>query len=164
MDSEASFNARPLLALSVSGRLVIIVHNDMEINKLEGSNLVKDFLNNLQHPLKPVILEVRKIILDSNQELTEHIKWNAPSFCFNGEDKVTMKLFPPKNIQVIFHRGVKVKQQPKDKLIQDNTGILKWSSNDRAVATFIDIEDVKLKSSKLSEIVIRWIEATKEKE
>lgn len=42
------------------------------------------WLEELQHPLKQEILEMRDIILDANKNLTEHIKWNAPSYCING--------------------------------------------------------------------------------
>ena len=42
---------------------------------------VSDFLIELKHPLKKEMEAIRKIILKSNSELTEHIKWNAPSFC-----------------------------------------------------------------------------------
>ena len=49
--------------------------------KRSGHELVVEFLNNLEHPLKNEIEEVRKIILSVDEQITEHIKWNAPSFC-----------------------------------------------------------------------------------
>jgi hypothetical protein len=120
---------------------------------------VVDFLYKLDHPLKKEIEELRKIILKSNDKLTEHIKWNAPSFCKDGEDRVTMKLFPSINIQLIFHRGAKVKAQPKEKLIADTTGMLKWAANDRAIATFTSLEEIKLNKKDLEAIVNKWIKA-----
>lgn len=122
---------------------------------------VSDFMAQLEHPLKPEIEEIRKIVMNSNKHLTEIIKWNAPSFCCDGEDRITMRIHPPKQIQLIFHRGAKVQQIPKEKLIDDKTGLLTWKTNDRAVATFKDMGDIKLKTAALVEIVNKWLEATK---
>jgi flagellar motor switch protein FliG len=60
--------------------------------KLSGHHQVVEYMNNLEHPLKKEIEEVRKIILSANKQITEHIKWNAPSFCFNNEDRVAFNL------------------------------------------------------------------------
>ena len=43
------------------------------------SDQLGQFLEGLDHPLKAEIERVRTIILGSNSEITEHIKWNAPS-------------------------------------------------------------------------------------
>jgi hypothetical protein len=123
-----------------------------------GEQEVIDFLNDLIHPLKKEIEEIRKIILKADKNLTEHIKWNAPSFCIDDEDCVTMNL-TPKNIRIIFHRGAKVKTQPKQALITDSTGLLKWAANDRAIATFANMEEIKSRKKELETIVTKWIEA-----
>lgn len=129
--------------------------------KLTGSREVTQFLADLEHPLKKEIGQIRKIVLSANQELTEIIKWNAPSFCYKDEDRITMRIHPPKNIQLIFHRGAKVQQQPKGKLIRDDSGMLVWKTNDRAVATFASFAEIKLKTPDLVEIINKWVEATK---
>jgi uncharacterized protein YdhG (YjbR/CyaY superfamily) len=60
--------------------------------KLSNQQQVEEFMNNLEHPLKKEIEEVRKIIQSANNQLTEHIKWKAPSFCYHQEDRVTFNL------------------------------------------------------------------------
>ena len=125
----------------------------------DGSQAVAAFLQQLEHPLKKEIETLREIILQSDKKLTEHIKWNAPSFCINGEDRVTMKIMPPKNIQLVFHRGAKVKEQPKTRLIEDASGLLKWPANDRAVATFTTMEEIRSKEKLLTGIIRQWITA-----
>jgi uncharacterized protein YdhG (YjbR/CyaY superfamily) len=127
----------------------------------EGTTIVDSFLDNLSHPLKKEILILRQIILQANRKLTEHIKWNAPSFCIDGDDRITMKLFPPKNIQLIFHRGAKVKAQPKERLIQDQSGLLKWMANDRAMAEFVSAEQIISQKKALSTLINVWISAAK---
>jgi hypothetical protein len=132
----------------------------MKTKEPSGHQDVLNFLDKLDHPLKEGIVELRKIILKSNVKLTEHIKWNAPSFCVDGEDRLTMRLFPPKNIQLIFHRGAKVKVQPKQKLVSGHLSFLKWPANDRAVATFNNLQDVKGSETEIRELVNEWIDAT----
>jgi hypothetical protein len=46
------------------------------------------FMSGLDHPLKEGVERLRAAILDSNGGITEHVKWNAPSFCYAGEDRV----------------------------------------------------------------------------
>lgn len=129
--------------------------------KISGTDQVNQFLESNEHTLKEGINLIRKLILESNNNLTEHIKWNAPSFCFNNEDKITFKLNSKDNIQIIFHRGAKVKEVPKDKFINDSTGILKWATNDRAVATFVSLEQINENKDRLIKIINEWIEASK---
>jgi hypothetical protein len=131
----------------------------MKSDLSNGTKEVNKFLADLDHPLKPEIIEIRKIILSSHAQLTEHIKWKAPSFCFNGDDRVTMKLFPPKNIQLIFHRGAKVKVQPAKPLISDDKGLLKWLANDRAVMTFETMDEIKTRANDLTGTIGKWIAA-----
>ena len=72
-----------------------------------------------------------------------------------------MKIQPPKNIQLIFHRGAAKLKQPKEKLIDDNTGLLAWRENDRAIATFKNMTDIENAKANLAVIVKKWITATR---
>lgn len=91
---------------------------------------VTSFLDNLNHPLRNEIERIRQIILISNPKLSENIKWNAPNYSYDGEDRITMRIQPPKQIQIIFHRGAKVLEQPKNRLINDESKLLVWKTND----------------------------------
>ncbi len=86
------------------------------------SDAVDHFLQGLDHPLKEEIEDIRLAILRSNDRITEQIKWKAPSFCYHGDDRVTFKLHPPDRIQIIFHRGAKVKDA-RDFAFEDRTGL-----------------------------------------
>jgi len=128
--------------------------------KANKNTEVTKFLDAQNHPFRNEIEQLRNEILNAESNLTENIKWNGPNYCFNNEDRITMRIQPPKKIQLIFHRGAKVKEQPKNKLIHDNSGLLLWKENDRAVATFINMEDIENKKSELLKIIKEWIEAT----
>lgn len=121
---------------------------------------VTDFLNAQNHPLRNEIELLRNYILSANNLLTENIKWNGPNYCFKNEDRITMKIQPPKNIQLIFHRGAKKQDQPKDKLIKENSKLLTWKENDRAIASFKNMADIKNAQAELAVIVKSWIIAS----
>ena len=120
---------------------------------------VSTFLDNLNHPFRKEIEELRMIILSSENNLMENIKWNGPNYSFNNEDRITMKIQPPKNIQLIFHRGAKKLEQPKEKLIIESFTLLTWKENDRAIATFTSMEDIKNSKMDLTKIIKMWINA-----
>ncbi len=103
---------------------------------------------------------IREIILGIDDSITEHIKWNAPSFCHGGDDRVTFNLHKGGQILLIFHRGAKPKfPKPSGHLITDGSGLLEWPANDRAVIRFDSLDDVVEKRSALTTIVRSWIEA-----
>ncbi|MRN53156.1 DUF1801 domain-containing protein [Paenibacillus monticola] len=134
----------------------------MKANKDEsGHEQVIEFLNSLDHPQKNEIEEVRKIILNVNENITEHIKWNAPSFCYHNEDRVTFNLQGKGFFRLIFHTGAKVIERvEQSRLFEDTTGLLEWVTNDRAIVKLKDMSDVESKRADLVEIVGRWIEVT----
>lgn len=121
---------------------------------------VTRFLDELNHPLRPEIEALRQIILDANAMLEENIKWNGPNYAVGAEDRITMRIQPPKQIQLVFHRGAKVKEQPKERLVQDASGLLVWRENDRAIASFKNMEAVEAGREALSAIVRDWLVAT----
>ncbi len=116
-------------------------------------------MEGLDHPLKDGIERLRAAILDSNAQITEHIKWKAPSFRYADEDRVTFRLYPEDRVQLIFHRGAKVRSDAADFAFEDHTGLLRWVANDRAVVALRDAEDVDAKLPALVEVVNRWIVA-----
>lgn len=129
--------------------------------KPSGHQQVVEFLNNLEHPLKKEIEEVRTIILNVNEHITEHIKWNAPSFCFNNEDRITFNLQGKGFFRLIFHCGAKKKdRQEPGPLFEDATGLMDWVSGDRAIVKIAGMNDVEANREKLGEVVARWIQET----
>lgn len=121
---------------------------------------VTTFLAGLNHPMMDEINHVRKEILAATPGLTENIKWNGPNFCFADQDRITMRIHPQNQIQLIFHRGAKVQQVPDHKIISDPTGLLTWRANDRALVTFKRKIDITQRKAELSKIVADWIKAT----
>jgi hypothetical protein len=118
------------------------------------SQEVDRFMSGLNHPLKEEVEQLRTAILDSNDQITEHIKWNAPSFRYAGEDRVTFRLYPEDRVQLVFHRGSEVKSDAGDFAFDDDTGLLRWVADDRAV---VALRDAHAKQRALVDVVNRWV-------
>lgn len=113
-------------------------------------------MSSLKHSRKAEVETLRQIIKDADPGITEQIKWNAPSFCFDGEDRVTFRLQPKDRVELILHRGVKVKDA-KHFQFDDPNGLVHWVTNDRGVITFVNLDDVTEKQAALQELVARWV-------
>ena len=131
----------------------------MEKQQIHLNTEVTALLDALNPPFRNEIELLRQLILSTDSGLTESIKWNGPNYCFDHEDRITMRVQAPKQLQLIFHRGAKVKEQPKDKLINDASGLLAWKENDRAVASFKNMAEIENRKEDLTTIVRDWIRA-----
>ncbi|QDE81532.1 hypothetical protein BHS07_08085 [Myxococcus xanthus] len=120
---------------------------------------VERFMQELEHARRDEVETLRTSILSAHPGITERIKWNAPSFCFQGDDRVTFKLKPKDCVQLIFHRGAKVKAA-QGFSFEDTSGLLQWAAPDRAVVTLRDLAEVKAKKKALCQVVVQWMEAT----
>lgn len=118
------------------------------------------FLDGLNHPFRKEIELLRTILLSVDEDLVEGIKWNGPNYSIRGEDRITMRIHPPTQVQLIFHRGAKVKVQPEKRLLDNDDDFLTWKENDRAIASFQSLEQIEKDRSKLKEIASMWIKAT----
>lgn len=135
----------------------------MEKQTTNLNNEVTGFLDELNHPFRKEIEKLRIYILTTSKDLTENIKWNGPNYCFENEDRITMRIQPTttKQIQLIFHRGAKKQEQPADKIISSESKMLVWKENDRAIVSFKNMKDIDNGKIELTEIIKQWISATK---
>jgi hypothetical protein len=102
---------------------------------------------------------LRDIIGSLNANLTEHVKWNAPSYVLNGEDRITMNLRNKQGlVKLVLHMGA---TRPEDKkgvpVLLDDAGIVEWASDIRGFMTFADSDDIRAKRPELREVLTRWL-------
>jgi hypothetical protein len=71
-----------------------------------------------------------------------------------------MRLQPPEQLQLIFHRGAKVRSDRADFKFLDSSGFVKWASSDRGIVTLKTMEDVEANEEALSTLVREWMKAT----
>jgi hypothetical protein len=69
-------------------------------------------------------------------------------------------LQPGNRVELIFHRGAKVRSDAGDFQFEDPTGLLKWASSDRAVVTVEDNTDLKAKKADIVKLVNLWMQST----
>ncbi|HEU4469654.1 MAG TPA: DUF1801 domain-containing protein [Flavisolibacter sp.] len=120
---------------------------------------VAEFMSKLNHPMKGAIAATRSLILAADKTITEHIKWNAPSFCMNGDDRITFNLRPSDHFLLIFHRGAKVKDAGSF-VFEDGSGLLEWLSADRAVVKIYSEDELSSKKQALTQLVKKWMKET----
>jgi hypothetical protein len=121
---------------------------------------VQSSLQGLKHSRKAAVEAVREIILSAHSGITEQIKWNAPSFGIDGDDRITFRLQPGDRVQLVFHRGAQKRDDATTFSFQDSSGLLEWVTRDRALVTSGDLDDVEAKSAALKGLVRRWMIAT----
>lgn len=121
---------------------------------------VPTFLMKLEHGRKDEVESLRAIILKADTNLTEHVKWNAPSFGYQGDDRITFRLQPGDRVQLIFHRGAKVKSDTASFVFDDVSGLIQWAAPDRGVVTFESMDEVERCAPKLRKLVRAWLKAT----
>ena len=128
--------------------------------KSSGLRSVDEFVGKLDHPLKDVVIQLRAVVLGTDPELTEQVKWNAPSFCYNGDDRVTMNLSKKDQVLLIFHLGAKSKDEKKlETVIKDPGKTLEWLSSNMAVMRFRSAGDLSIFETALRNNIREWLKA-----
>ena len=129
------------------------------ITKLSDQQQVNQHIQKLEPALGNIIETIRKIILSTDKEIGERIKWNNPSFYYTGEMKpfdpkeykreiVVMNLFKGR-IMLVFPGGAKV---------NDESGLLEGDYKDgRRLIIFEDMKDVKAKEKALQTVIKKWL-------
>lgn len=120
-----------------------------------GTQAVEEYLDALDHSRKDEVRRLRTALLAGVSGLDEHVKWNAPSFRFDGEDRVTFRLNPGSRVQLVFHRGAKRRDDGDAFRFDDPGGLLEWLAGDRAVITFADADDLAAKQDAVVALVAR---------
>lgn len=110
--------------------------------------------------IRAAIDRLRALVSGSGEGVTEHIKWNAPSFCIDGDDRITLGLAPRGGVRAILHRGVKARDAAGFSFA-DDTGLIQWAAPDRGVVAFADEAAVSAHADAFAGLCRRWLEATR---
>lgn len=120
---------------------------------------VEDFLNDLDGEKRSLVDALRDIILKTETRLEEHIKWNAPSYVLDGEDRITFNVMNKQGtVKLVLHMGATRKEDKKGvPVIQDKSGLIEWNSDIRGTITFSTIDDVNSNLITLKNIITVWL-------
>ena len=121
-----------------------------------------DFMNQWEDDRKPLLAAMMQTITETFPTLTETIKWNAPNYCDDGKDRLTVMLHKKDRVALILHTGARPKEDKKaPALFADDTGLLEWNSNIRATISFSDLHDFESKRDLFKQALARWLAETK---
>jgi len=127
--------------------------------KLSDKEQVTKHIQKLDPVFGKIIETIRQIILTTDKEIGERIKWNNPSFYYTGE----MKPFDPKEYKreiVVFnlYKGRIMLVFPSGAKVKDASGLLEGDYKDgRRITIFKDMKDVKFKEKELQQVIKKWL-------
>jgi hypothetical protein len=127
--------------------------------KLSDQEQVTAHIKKLDPALGKIIEYLRQIILSTDKEIGEQIKWNNPSFYYTGE----MKPFDPKEYKreiAVFNlfKGRIMLVFPSGANVNDTSGLLEGDYKDgRRIIIFKDMKDVKAKEKAVQLIIKKWL-------
>jgi hypothetical protein len=118
-----------------------------------------EFLGSLDGEMLAQVTELCEIIVDADPTLVETMKWGAPSFVHNGIDRLTLNLLNKDGcLKLVLHMGAST---PEDRsaapIMDDDTGLVKWSSNIRGIITFPDLEYIHEHRQDITKVVTNWL-------
>lgn len=116
--------------------------------KPTDTTIVDAYMQKLTHPLKAEAEIVRTIIKKAGKQLSERIKWNAPSY-YKDEDILTFNFGDPKCIRIIFHHP---------SIVKITSPLLQGNYKDRRIVYFTDAAAIKKNKKELENIVHQSIE------
>lgn len=120
---------------------------------------VTEYINSTDVQFKQTIELLRGIFLNADPEISEHIKWNSPSFYYNGEMKEFDAKEYKRDLAVInLHRGKILIVFPTGNKIDKETGLKgKDYPDGRKIVEILDLEDAQNKTESLTKGIKDWI-------
>lgn len=119
---------------------------------------VDTFLASLPSSDREQVSLLRTIILQSQSGLQEHIKWNSPSYVWEGEDRITFNVNNKEGlVKLVFHMGATRPENKKGPPAMDGMGLVAWQSDIRGLVTFTSDEDIRSKQGLLADLIGRWL-------
>lgn len=114
---------------------------------MTDSNDVDAWFADRDHPMEEAMQRARAIILGVDDRIGETIKWQTPTFTFNGN----IASFSPakKMVSLMFHRGAEIPGE--------HPGL---EGDARLVRTmrFADLDEVEARRADLEAVIAAWCE------
>ena len=109
---------------------------------------VDAWLDAYDNPQRALVAKVREVVLGADPEVTEAIKWQAPTFIYRGN---IASFFPKskKTVTLMFHQGA---------TIADPGHLLEGDGAVSRVARFADDADLEGKRAALAAIIRAWVD------
>ena len=110
---------------------------------------IEAYLSTFEHPLLDAIAEVRTVFHEHSAEITEEVKWNAPTFSYRGEYLCTIHVKALDRVMLIFHNVITPEVQ---------SSILEGDYSDgRRMAYFSNAADVRARRGELDDVIAQLL-------
>ncbi|GAB3338036.1 hypothetical protein GCM10027299_49760 [Larkinella ripae] len=119
--------------------------------KPSESDQVAAFMAALDYPLKAEVETLRQRIKEASPELSERIKWNAPSY-YTEADLLTFNFHSAKEIRLIFHHPA---------IVDIASDWLKGDYKDRRIMYFASSAEVEAGREELGRILNAYVALAK---
>ncbi|HWZ16424.1 MAG TPA: DUF1801 domain-containing protein [Mucilaginibacter sp.] len=122
------------------------------------AELVSAYIQELEEPKRSIVQALCEVILNTDPEIAEEIKWNAPSFYYTGE----MKPFDPKNyarhiIVMNLHKRI-LMVFPSGAKIDNASGLLTGDYADGRRLIYVEtMENVRSITANLQAAIKDWL-------
>lgn len=132
---------------------------DLAVRPMQKYKSIDEFLKSLDSDKRNQVDYLRDLILSTQPALQEHIKWNAPSYVLDGEDRITFNLMNKQVlVKLVFHMGAARKEDKKGTpVMEDASGLIEWNSDIRGVITFTDFKATTSSRVELKKIIHDWL-------
>ena len=119
---------------------------------------IDEYLDGLDTARKAQVQKLRQLILDESPPLTEHIKWNAPSYVLDGEDRITFNTMNKEQVvKLVFHMGATRKEDKKAQPILKDAPLIEWASDIRGYMTFKSLDEITSNEKEVRRLVAEWL-------
>lgn len=113
--------------------------------KITDNEIVSKYMQDFEHLLKTEIEELRKIIMEANNKISERIKWNAPSYYYI-DDFLTFNPRMTDKVHLIFHHKY---------ISEVKSEILEGEYKDRRMVYFENMQDVLNKKQEFQKVIVQ---------
>ena len=119
---------------------------------------VDEFLNGLDEDRRSQVLKLREYIFDVEPSLIEHIKWNAPSYVKEDEDRMTFNTMNREGVvKLVFHMGAIKTEDKNGQPVIDDAYLIEWASDIRGYMTFTTLDEIIANKNEIKRTVQEWL-------
>lgn len=116
------------------------------------------YIDALDESRQAQVLKLREYILTVDPLLNEHIKWNAPSYVKDGEDRITFNTVNKAQVvTLVLHMGATRKEDKKGQPILKYATLVEWVSDIRGYMTFHSLGEIVSNKEAITRIVREWL-------
>jgi len=117
-----------------------------------------EFLDELDEDRRLQVLKLRELILHTDPSLIERIKWNAPSYVKDGQDRITFNTVNKEQVvRLVFHMGATRKENKKGQPVLNTMPLMEWASDIRGYMIFRNLEEIMSDEEEIVRTIRKWL-------